>query len=134
MLCIISLIFAFVEASLPLNNSLMIISLPLFSYMLNLKKVYSIVGLVILSLILSLQTSNFVRICLALSIGYFAFDFLYQNIGYNKKSIFAISIIQLVLYGFMNYKTLNIFWIIGNFIGFLIFNFFFTRRKITSAK
>jgi hypothetical protein len=134
MFCIISLILAFVEASLPLNNSLMIISLPLFSYMLNLKKAYSIVGSVLLCIILSLQTSNFVRICLTLSIGYFIFEFLYKNIGYNRKSIFAMSIIQLGLYSFMNYKTLNIFWIIGNFVGFLIINFFFTKRKITNTK
>ncbi|MDR1832145.1 MAG: hypothetical protein LBQ97_05350 [Fusobacteriaceae bacterium] len=134
MFVILFFILVLIEASLPLNNSLMVISLPFFSYLVNMKKRYAVVGLIALGILLSLQTDNFIRIFITLSIGFFAFDFIYVNVGYNRKSMLAVTLVQLALYCALNYRALSLRWIAGNLLGFLVMNYLLTRGIITRTQ
>jgi len=134
MFIIVLLILTAVEASLPLNNSLMVIALPFFSCLVSMKKPFALTGLVLLSILLSLQTENFIRIFVTLSVGFFVLDFIYLNIGYNRKSMLAVTLVQLVLYCILNYKTLNLLWIAGNTAGFLLMNYLLTKGRITRTQ
>ncbi|MDR1835605.1 MAG: hypothetical protein LBQ96_07390 [Fusobacteriaceae bacterium] len=134
MFIIVLLILTAVEASLPLNNSLMVIALPFFSCLVSMKKPFALTGLVLLSILLSLQTENFIRIFVTLSVGFFVLDFIYLNIGYNRKSMLAVTLVQLVLYCILNYKTLNLLWIAGNTTGFLLMNYLLTKGRITRTQ
>jgi len=130
MVYILSIFFVLVEVSLPVTNYLMIISLPFLAYVSTLKKASASFWVVVISLVLSFQNTNFVKIFLIFTLAYFVFNFLYTNIGYNSGGILVISAIQLVIYLIFSYGRWSIFWIVGNFFGFLLVNFLYTRKRI----
>ncbi|MGF6907788.1 signal transduction histidine kinase [Fusobacterium sp. PH5-44] len=130
MVYILSILLVLIEASLPLTNYLMVMSLSFLAYTSNLKGPFAAIWIVIISLILSFQNTNFTKIFIIMVLAYFIFNFLYLNFGYNRGSVLFISGIQVIIYLLFTYNNLNIYYIIANFVGFLTVNFVYTRKRI----
>ena len=130
MVYVLSILLVLIEASLPLTNYLMVMSLSFLAYASNLKGPIATIWIIVISLILSFQNTNFIKIFIILVLAYFIFNILYLNVGYNRGSILFLSGIQILIYLLFTYNKLNIYYIITNFLGFLIVNFIYTRKRI----
>jgi|GEM_PF-3263629 len=130
MIYVLSLFFVFVETSLPLTSQSMVVILPFLAYISALKRSKAFFGLTVISLVLSFQNTNFVKIFIIFTLAYFAFSFLYTYMGYNRGAVPFISAVQLVIYLIYSYKHLSISYIVANLLGFMIVNLFYTRKSI----
>lgn len=129
---ILSFLGIIIEASLPFNSPVLIIAVPFFTYLVTLKRIRSVSCIFLMTVILSLQTHDFVRLFLIMAVFYYLFNFIFLNFVYSKENILSISIVQLGMYFIMVYKNYNLHYLIFNFIGFVIFNYLYVaimRKK-----
>lgn len=132
MIYILSFLGIIIEASLPFNSPVLIIVVPFFTYLVTLKRIRSVSCIFLMTVILSLQTHDFVRLFLIMAVFYYLFNFIFLNFVYSKENILSISIVQLGMYFIMVYKNYNLHYLIFNFIGFVIFNYLYVaimRKK-----
>lgn len=132
MIYILSFLGIIIEASLPFNSPVLIIAVPFFTYLVTLKRIRSESCIFLMTVILSLQTHDFVRLFLIMAVFYYLFNFIFLNFVYSKENILSISIVQLGMYFIMVYKNYNLHYLIFNFIGFVIFNYLYVaimRKK-----
>lgn len=132
MIYILSFLGIIIEASLPFNSPVLIIAIPFFTYLVTLKRIRSVSCIFLMTVILSLQTHDFVRLFLIMAVFYYLFNFIFLNFVYSKENILSISIVQLGMYFIMVYKNYNLHYLIFNFIGFVIFNYLYVaimRKK-----
>ena len=132
MIYILSFLGIIIEASLPFNSPVLIIAVPFFTYLVTLKRIRSVSCIFLMTVILSLQTHDFVRLFLIMAVFYYLFNFIFLNFVYSKENILSISIVQLGMYFIMVYKNYNLHYLIVNFIGFVIFNYLYVaimRKK-----
>ena len=132
MIYILSFLGIIIEASLPFNSSVLIIAIPFFTYLVTLKRIRSVSCIFLMTVILSLQTHDFVRLFLIMAVFYYLFNFIFLNFVYSRENILSISIVQLGMYFIMVYKNYNLHYLIFNFIGFVIFNYLYVavmRKK-----
>lgn len=132
MIYILSFLGIIIEASLPFNSPVLIIVIPFFTYLVTLKRIRSVSCIFLMTVILSLQTHDFVRLFLIMAVFYYLFNFIFLNFVYSKENILSISIVQLGMYFIMVYKNYNLHYLIFNFIGFVIFNYLYVaimRKK-----
>ncbi len=125
MIYILSFLGIIIEASLPFNSPVLIIAVPFFTYLVTLKRIRSVSCIFLMTVILSLQTHDFVRLFLIMAVFYYLFNFIFLNFVYSKENILSISIVQLGMYFIMVYKNYNLHYLIFNFIGFVIFNYLY---------
>ena len=123
MIYILSFLGIIIEASLPFNSPVLIIVIPFFTYLVTLKRIRSVSCIFLMTVILSLQTHDFVRLFLIMAVFYYLFNFIFLNFVYSRENILSISIVQLGMYFIMVYKNYNLHYLIFNFIGFVIFNY-----------
>lgn len=132
MIYILSFLGIIIEASLPFNSPVLIIVIPFFTYLVTLKRIRSVSCIFLMTVILSLQTHDFVRLFLIMAVFYYLFNFIFLNFVYSRENILSISIVQLGMYFIMVYKNYNLHYLIFNFIGFVIFNYLYVavmRKK-----
>lgn len=132
MIYILSFLGIIIEASLPFNSPVLIIAIPFFTYLVTLKRIRSVSCIFLMTIILSLQTHDFVRLFLIMAVFYYMFNFIFLNFVYSRENILSISIVQLGMYFIMVYKNYNLHYLIFNFIGFVIFNYLYVavmRKK-----
>lgn len=132
MIYILSFLGIIIEASLPFNSPVLIIAVPFFTYLVTLKRIRSVSCIFLMTVILSLQTHDFVRLFLIMAVFYYLFNFIFLNFVYSKENILSISVVQLGMYFIMVYKNYNLHYLIFNFIGFVIFNYLYVaimRKK-----
>lgn len=132
MIYILSFLGIIIEASLPFNSPVLIIAIPFFTYLVTLKRIRSVSCIFLMTVILSLQTHDFVRLFLIMAIFYYLFNFIFLNFVYSRENVLSISIVQLGMYFIMVYKNYNLYYLIFNFIGFVIFNYLYVtamRKK-----
>ena len=132
MIYILSFLGIIIEASLPFNSPVLIIAVPFFTYLVTLKRIRSVSCIFLMTVIISLQTHDFVRLFLIMAVFYYLFNFIFLNFVYSKENILSISIVQLGMYFIMVYKNYNLHYLIFNFIGFVIFNYLYVaimRKK-----
>ena len=132
MIYILSFLGIIIEASLPFNSPVLIIAVPFFTYLVTLKRIRSVSCIFLMTVILSLQTHDFVRLFLIMAVFYYLFNFIFLNFVYSKENILSISIVQLGMYFIMVYKNYNLHYLIFNFIWFVIFNYLYVaimRKK-----
>ncbi|WP_443863011.1 hypothetical protein [Fusobacterium ulcerans] len=132
MIYILSFLGIIIEASLPFNSPVLIIAVPFFTYLVTLKRIRSVSCIFLMTVILSLQTHDFVRLFLIMAVFYYLFNFIFLNFVYSRENILSISIVQLGMYFIMVYKNYNLHYLIFNFIGFVIFNYLYVaimRKK-----
>lgn len=132
MIYILSFLGIIIEASLPFNSSVLIIAIPFFTYLVTLKRIRSVSCIFLMTVILSLQTHDFVRLFLIMAVFYYLFNFIFLNFVYSKENILSISIVQIGMYFIMVYKNYNLHYLMFNFIGFIIFNYLYVaimRKK-----
>ena len=136
MIYILSFLGIIIEASLPFNSPVLIIAVPFFTYLVTLKRIRSVSCIFLMTVILSLQTHDFVRLFLIMAVFYYLFNFIFLNFVYSKENILSISIVQLGMYFIMVYKNYNLHYLIFNFIGFVIFNYLYVAimRKKKNTK
>lgn len=136
MIYILSFLGIIIEASLPFNSSVLIIAIPFFTYLVTLKKIRSVSCIFLMTVILSLQTHDFVRLFLIMAVFYYLFNFIFLNFVYSKENILSISIVQIGMYFIMVYKNYNLHYLMFNFIGFIIFNYLYVAimRKKKNTK
>lgn len=132
MIYILSFLGIIIEVSLPFNSPVLIIAIPFFTYLVTLKRIRSVSCIFLMTVILSLQTHDFVRLFLIMAVFYYLFNFIFLNFVYSRENILSISIVQLGMYFIMVYKNYNLHYLIFNFIGFVIFNYLYVavmRKK-----
>lgn len=136
MIYILSFLGIIIEASLPFNSSVLIIAIPFFTYLVTLKRIRSVSCIFLMTVILSLQTHDFVRLFLIMAVFYYLFNFIFLNFVYSRENILSISIVQLGMYFIMVYKNYNLHYLMFNFIGFIIFNYLYVAimRKKKNTK
>ena len=136
MIYILSFLGIIIEASLPFNSSVLIIAIPFFTYLVTLKRIRSVSCIFLMTVILSLQTHDFVRLFLIMAVFYYLFNFIFLNFVYSKENILSISIVQIGMYFIMVYKNYNLHYLMFNFIGFIIFNYLYVSimRKKKNTK
>ena len=136
MIYILSFLGIIIEASLPFNSSVLIIAIPFFTYLVTLKRIRSVSCIFLMTVILSLQTHDFVRLFLIMAVFYYLFNFIFLNFVYSKENILSISIVQIGMYFIMEYKNYNLHYLMFNFIGFIIFNYLYVAimRKKKNTK
>ncbi|AVQ31018.1 MULTISPECIES: hypothetical protein [Fusobacterium] len=136
MIYILSFLGIIIEASLPFNSSVLIIAIPFFTYLVTLKRIRSVSCIFLMTVILSLQTHDFVRLFLIMAVFYYLFNFIFLNFVYSKENILSISIVQIGMYFIMVYKNYNLHYLMFNFIGFIIFNYLYVAimRKKKNTK
>lgn len=136
MIYILSFLGIIIEASLPFNSSVLIIAIPFFTYLVTLKRIRSVSCIFLMTVILSLQTHDFVRLFLIMAVFYYLFNFIFLNFVYSKENILSISIVQIGMYFIMAYKNYNLHYLMFNFIGFIIFNYLYVAimRKKKNTK
>ena len=136
MIYILSFLGIIIEASLPFNSSVLIIAIPFFTYLVTLKRIRSVSCIFLMTVILSLQTHDFVRLFLIMAVFYYLFNFIFLNFVYSKENILSISIVQIGMYFIMVYKNYNLHYLMFNFIGFIIFNYLYLAimRKKKNTK
>lgn len=127
MIYILSFLGIIIENSLPLSGAVFIVTLPFFTYLVNLKRVRSVTCIFLMAFIMSLQTHDFVEHFVMMAGFYYLFNFIFMNMVYNRENIIFISFLQLGVYFVLNYKTCTNFYLILNLIGFLIINYFYVR-------
>ena len=136
MIYILSFLGIIIEASLPFNSSVLIIAIPFFTYLVTLKRIRSVSCIFLMTVILSLQTHDFVRLFLIMAVFYYLFNFIFLNFVYSKENILSISIVQIGMYFIMVYKNYNLHYLMFDFIGFIIFNYLYVAimRKKKNTK
>lgn len=136
MIYILSFLGIIIEASLPFNSSVLIIAIPFFTYLVTLKRIRSVSCIFLMTVILSLQTHDFVRLFLIMAVFYYLFNFIFLNFVYSKENILSISIVQIGMYFIMVYKNYNLHYLMFNFVGFIIFNYLYVAimRKKKNTK
>lgn len=136
MIYILSFLGIIIEASLPFNSYVLIIAIPFFTYLVTLKRIRSVSCIFLMTVILSLQTHDFVRLFLIMAVFYYLFNFIFLNFVYSKENILSISIVQIGMYFIMVYKNYNLHYLMFNFIGFIIFNYLYVAimRKKKNTK
>lgn len=122
MIYILSFLGIIIGASLPFNSPVLIITIPFFTYLVTLKRIRSVSCIFLMTVILSLQTHDFVRLFLIMAVFYYLFNFMFLNFVYSRENILSISVVQLGMYYVMVYKNYSLHYLIFNFIGFIIFN------------
>ena len=122
MIYILSFLGIIIGASLPFNSPVLIITIPFFTYLVTLKRIRSVSCIFLMTVILSLQTHDFVRLFLIMAVFYYLFNFMFLNFVYSRENILSISVVQLGMYYVMVYKNYSLYYLIFNFIGFVIFN------------
>lgn len=127
MIYILSFLGIIIENSLPLSGVVLIVTLPFFTYLVNLKRIRSVTCIFLMTLIMSIQTHDFAENFVIMAIFYYLFNFIFINMVYNKENTLFISILQLGVYFVLNYKNCSKFYLILNLIGFLIINYFYIR-------
>ncbi len=70
MIYILSFLGIIIEASLPFNSPVLIIAVPFFTYLVTLKRIRSVSCIFLMTVILSLQTHDFVRLFLIMAVFY----------------------------------------------------------------
>ena len=132
MIYILSFLGIKIEASLPFNSPVLIIAVPFFTYLVTLKRIRSVSCIFLMTVILSLQTHDFVRLFLIMAVFYYLFNFIFLNFVYSRENILSISIVQLGMFFIMVYKNYNLHFLIFYFFGFVIFNYLYVaimRKK-----
>ena len=127
MIYILSFLGIIIENSLPITGSVFIVTIPFFTYLVNLKRIRSVSCIFLMTVIMSMQTHNFVEQFVIMAVFYYLFNFIFINFVYNKENILSISLLQLGLYFVLTYKNYDKFYIGLNFIGFIIINYFYIR-------
>ena len=127
MIYILSFLGIIIENSLPLSGVVLVVTLPFFTYLVNLKRIRSVTCIFLMALILSLQTNDFAEQFVMMAAVYYLFNFIFINMVYNKENTLFISILQLGVYFVLNYKNCSKFYLILNLVGFLIINYFYIR-------
>lgn len=127
MIYILSFLGIIIENSLPLSGVVLIVTLPFFTYLVNLKRIRSVTCIFLMTLIMSIQTHDFAENFVIMAIFYYLFNFIFINMVYNKENTIFISILQLGVYFVLNYKNCSKFYLILNLVGFLIINYFYIR-------
>lgn len=127
MIYILSFLGIIIENSLPLSGVVLIVTLPFFTYLVNLKRIRSVTCIFLMTLIMSIQTHDFAENFVIMAIFYYLFNFIFINMVYNKENTLFISILQLGVYFVLNYKNCSKFYLILNLVGFLIINYFYIR-------
>ena len=125
MIYILSFLGIIIGASLPFNSPVLIITIPFFTYLVTLKRIRSVSCIFLMTVILSLQTHDFVRLFLIMAVFYYLFNFMFLNFVYSRENILSISVVQPVMYYVMVYKNYSLYYLIFNFIGFIIFNYLY---------
>lgn len=128
MIYILSFLGIIIENSLPLSGAVFIITIPFFTYLVNLKRIRSVSCIFFMTVIMSMQTHNFVQQFIIMALFYYLFNFIFINFVYNKENILSISLLQLGMYFVLTYKNYNKFYLVFNFIGFIIINYFYIRH------
>ncbi len=136
MIYILSFLGIIIESSLPFNSSVLIIAIPFFTYLVNLKRIRSVSCIFLMTVILSLQTHDFVELFMIMVAFYYLFNFIFLNFVYSSENILNLSIVQFGMYFLMVYKNYSLFYLIFNFIGFVIFNYIYISlmRKKKSTR
>ena len=128
MIYILSFLGIIIENSLPLSGVVLIVTLPFFTYLVNLKRIRSVTCIFLMTLIMSIQTHNFVEYFIIMAIFYYLFNFIFVNMVYNRENIIFISLLQIGVYFILNYENYSRFYLILNLVGFLIINYFYIRH------
>lgn len=128
MIYILSFLGIIIENSLPLSGVVLIVTLPFFTYLVNLKRIRSVTCIFLMTLIMSIQTHNFVEHFIIMAIFYYLFNFIFVNMIYNRENIIFISLLQIGVYFILNYENYSRFYLILNLVGFLIINYFYIRH------
>lgn len=128
MIYILSFLGIIIENSLPLSGVVLIVTLPFFTYLVNLKRIRSVTCIFLMTLIMSIQTYNFVEHFIIMAIFYYLFNFIFVNMVYNRENIIFISLLQIGVYFILNYENYSRFYLILNLVGFLIINYFYIRH------
>ena len=121
MIYILSFLGIIIENSLPLSGVVLVVTLPFFTYLVNLKRIRSDTCIFLMALILSLQTNDFAEQFVMMAAVYYLFNFIFKNIVF-------ISLLQRGVYFVINYKNCTKFYLILNLIGFLIINYFYVKH------
>lgn len=128
MIYILSFLGIIIENSLPLSGVVLVVTLPFFTYLVNLKRIRSVTCIFLMALILSLQTNDFAEQFVMMAAVYYLFNFIFINMVYNKENIVFISLLQMGVYFVINYKNCTKFYLILNLIGFFIINYFYVKH------
>ena len=128
---IVSLILIFIGNSLPLNGVLVGITLPFITFIIGKRR--SLFFIFLAWLLFSLQTDKYSFNLLVISLFGFLNFLLFCYVEYDRKSIFYLIPLDIVLYLLIVYKNLfngiDIKYLIINIISFFILNYFYTSRK-----
>ena len=124
MIYILSFLGIIIENSLPITGTVFVVTIPFFTYLVNLKRIRSVSCIFLMTVIMSMQTHNFVEQFVIMAVFYYLFNFIFINFVYNKENILSISLLQLGLYFVLTYKNYDKFYIGLNFI---IINYFYIR-------
>ena len=125
MIYILSFLGIIIENSLPLSGVVLIVTLPFFTYLVNLKRIRSVTCIFLMTLIMSIQTHDFVENFIIMALFYYLFNFIFINMVYNRENIIFISLLQIGVYFVLNYENYSRFYLILNLVGFLIINYFY---------
>lgn len=128
MLIILSLIFIFIENSLPLNSELMGVCLPFITFIIGRKK--SAFFIFLAYIFLSLQSDRYFFNFILLSFFCGANYFLFSYIEYSKKVIIYLTVLDIIFYLLFTYNNFDIKYAIINSITFLILNYFYATREL----
>lgn len=125
MLSILSLILILIENSLPLNGVLLFTALPFISY--TIKRKGSVFFLLLTYILMAAQTDNYFYILLVISAYIILNRIVLSVMDYNKKTVIYILILQIIFYNLLTFKTFKIGYLVFNIIGFIFWNYIYTR-------
>lgn len=132
MIYILSLILIVIEQSLPC--SLYIISLPFIAYLANQQNEKNILATIGVAIIISLQTDDFIKNSVVLIIFYLLVGLLAKVLKYRKRSLFLITILEIVVYLLQTYGMWNEKEFIFNILGFFIVNIIYIHISLKAEK
>lgn len=125
MLSILSLTLILIENSLPLNGVLLFTALPFISY--TIKRKGSVFFLLLTYILIAVQTDNYFYILLVI-LAYIILNKIVLSImDYNKKTVVYILILQIIFYYLLAFKIFKLEYFIFNIIGFIFWNYIYTK-------
>ncbi|MGL5051375.1 MAG: hypothetical protein ACRC0K_00990 [Fusobacteriaceae bacterium] len=128
MLGLISMFLIFIEATLQGKFFSLVVTLPYLAYLINGELKKSIIGLLGIIFVFSLQNSYFLYLVFFFVIYFSIFYSMLNHFSYKKENIIVFSIIQTFILFLFFHKYTDKIGLIFNFIGFCIFNYTYIKR------
>lgn len=125
MVYLFSFFMMLLEVSLPFSGSLYGVTLPFLTYLVNLNKGKRVWLIVVIALVHSLQTANFIEISFVLIASYYLLHYLLTHLTYGRSNIILITIFQVIIYMTLSMRNLKKEYLIANICSFIILNYIY---------